>query len=241
MEYINTKFGLHFSIRIKHPYFNDDACPYLLIEADGPTMDLLKSLRLITKVNPGEIKIIAPVIDTNENNKTTHIKQPLLEKHHYTFLLRVIDTSFYSISNLDLAGFPKEIHYFTNSAKSPKLSSKKCIAVNSNLLKITFDEGKAPVKIKIMTRDKAEVYSGDIAGSAEETPGVFSYDCSALKTGIYTIVYTFAKSDHKQSQTQLFYFNPTMRKQPVLGVIDIEALAFTNMENEDKNNYILQL
>ncbi|MEO5999540.1 MAG: hypothetical protein ABIN89_22285 [Chitinophagaceae bacterium] len=240
MEYIITKFGLHFSIKIKHPYFNDDVCPYLIMEPDMPTKGLLKSLRLITKVNPGDIKVIAPVIETNENNKVTQVKKSLLEKHHYTFLIKVIDSSFYNIIDLDLTGFPKEVFYFSNTAKSTKLSSKKCLVVNNRFLRITFEDGKIPSKIKILSQDKTEIYSGDVVKSKGDKPGVFEYDLSEVESGLYNVVYTFAKADHKQS-AQIVYHNPIVRKEPIIGVIDIEALAFTNIENEDKNNYIIQL
>lgn len=239
MENIKTKLGLHFSIKILHPYFKDEVCPYLIMEPDAPTKGLLKNLRLITKVSAGDTKIIAPVIDTNENNKATKIKKPF-EKHHYTFLIKVTNSSFFNISNLDFTGFPKEVFYFSNTLKSAKISSKKCLVVNNRKLRITFDEGKMPVKIKISTPDNEEIYSGSIVTSEADTSAVFEYDLSGVEIGLYTIAYTFDKTDHKQA-SQLFYHNPIVRKEPIIGVIDIEALAFTNSDNEDKNNYIIQL
>lgn len=239
MENISTKLGLHFSIKITHPYFNDDICPYLIMEPDAPTKGLLKNLRMITKVSAGDTKIIASVIDTNEINKASKIKKPS-EKHHFTFLIKVTNSTFFNISNLDFTGFPKEVLYFFNTLKSAKIFSKKCLVVNNRKLRITFDEGKIPAKIKISRPDNVEIYSGNIVRSEADTSAVFEYDLSGVENGLYTIAYTFAKTDHKHA-SQPFYHNPIVRKEPIIGVIDIEALAFTNIENENKNNYVIQL
>jgi hypothetical protein len=238
MEYFQTKFGVCFSIKITHPYFDDGVCPYLSIEPDALTKRLLTQCRFITKVSAGYAKIIATASGEIENGEATKIENLLGEKHHFTFLIKVKDRAFFNIVNEDLKGFPNEILYFSNNLKSTKLSSRKCLVVNDRLLRIRFDEGKIPNKIKISTREKVELYSANIAQAKADAPIAFEYDLSRVEEGLYTIHYSFAKTDHKNI-TQLFYHNPTLRKDPIIGLVDIENLGTTNIDNEE-NNYLVQ-
>jgi len=69
MEYFQTKFGVCFSIKITHPYFDDGVCPYLSIEPDALTKRLLTQCRFITKVSAGYAKIIATGSGEIENGE----------------------------------------------------------------------------------------------------------------------------------------------------------------------------
>lgn len=232
MQYTTGKYGVLFSLLIKHPFFKDEICPYLTAEPDMPTYALFRNRQVLTKNFPGEIRIITSITGGNENGRSLKSATPDL---HYTFLLRARDTAFFSVTNLDLTSFPRQILYFFNTAKSTKLSQKKCF-VTDGIATLTYEEGKIPSRIKITDQYKTEIYNGDTNKNSQ----AFVYDMTPYPAGLYTVVSTFAKADQQKPQTQVLYYNPLIKKEPALGVIDIDVTDMTLTEKEAVNNYIIQ-
>ena len=233
MEFVIGKYEKLLAVKVLHPWFKDGVCDYLTIEPDAPTKKLLRQMHLISKNYDGEINIITEINETKENNKVVQTPVSSFTKNqHLVFLLRLTNTRFFEITKLDITGFPKQVLYFSNNTKTAKLTFEKC-TVTDNLIKINFDKGKVPVKEKIIAADKREVFQTDIDKNAAE----FNYRFFDNETGLYTAVSEFAKSDKVQTQT--FYYDPFIRKNPVIGIIDIDASAIKTI-NDDKNTFIIQ-
>jgi hypothetical protein len=232
MEQIIGKFERLFSIKILHPWFKDNACTYLSVEPDVPTKIILRKMHLVAKHYDGEIKIIAEINEIKKNNKT--VQQPMYafsENQHLIFLLRLTNTQFFEITELDFSNSAKEVFYFSNSAKGTKLSIEKCM-VTDGLLTVNFDKDKIPVKEKIIASDKKEVFQTEIKKNAT----AFKYDLSGHKVGVYSVITGFTKTD--KIQTQIFYYDPYIRRLPIFGIVDIDVSDIDTV-NDDKNNFII--
>ena len=232
MEHIIGKFERLFSIKILHPWFKDNACTYLTVVPDVPTKIILRKMHMVAKHYDGEIKIITEINETKKNNRT--VQQPMhafSENQHLIFLLRLTNTQFFEITELDFSNSAREVFYFSNNAKGAKLSIEKCI-VTDGLLIINFDKDKIPVKEKIIASDKTKVFQTDIKKNTTS----FKYDFSGNNTGLYSVIPEFAKTD--KTQTQIFYYNPHARREPIFGVIDIDVSDIDTV-NDDKNTFII--
>jgi hypothetical protein len=232
MEHIIGKYDRLFSIKILHPWFTDNICPYITIEADPSTKKIFRRLHLIDRMYPGEMKIISEINEVKENNKI--IQQPANsfdKNQHLVFLLKLTNPQFFDITKLDFTGFPKQVLYFSNNSKAAKLSVEKCV-VTDGLLNMSFEKGKVPVKEKIITSDNREIFQTNVNKNATG----FKFDLSANNTGLYSLVTEFAKAE--KTQTQTFYYNPFVRREPIFGVIDINTSGI-NTVNDDKNIFII--
>jgi hypothetical protein len=126
METRTRKFEEVFSLRIVHAYFAGGICPYISLEPDMECLRLFVKRRLICRQYPGELKVIGEI---DEGSLVAGSKQKIVfgvsEEDHFLFNIRMDDPAFLAVTKLDLTDFSTQRLYYSNTAKSPKLSVKK--------------------------------------------------------------------------------------------------------------------
>jgi hypothetical protein len=228
MEDIIQKYGILFSIKILHPEFIEGTCPYLDIVPDTYTKKVFRNLRLTDKNYPGEIKIVTLVDEIKENNKT--ILKPAYDidkNQHLIFLVKPADSKFFELPGIDLTGFPRQVFYFSNSSNSTKVQAEKCAATDS-WINVSFTKGKVPLSVSIVTGNNKEIVHRDI----NKTDTGFKHDLSGCESGLYTLVTEYGKTE--KTQTQIFYYNPLLRKESIVGIVNISP-SVINTVNDNKN------
>jgi hypothetical protein len=223
MPSVFIKYGLFFSVQVRHLYYRNGISPDLYIEPDAVTRKLLLNRRLISKPYPGELKIISELNTLQEYLETVDNVDRKPEKHAYTFLLKTTTADFFSKTKMDLPGYPNEVYYFTNTAKSVKLATSTCILAE-RILVIPFEKGKTPAKIKVSSNLGETVTNIEIEGKATQ----FTLDMYPYSSGVYGIEAMFGKSEGKTLQN--VYLNPSARKEGVLGIIQINSTGIATLD-----------
>ncbi len=243
METIATTYETFFSLKIIHPSFKDYE-PYIAIGADDSTLELLRKMRMVEK----QFLIKTPKLPVHSTCTVVQImtemmledgsKKPFYkmgEDQHLVFLMKVIDDKFLLMTDLDFTGFPKQIFHFSHTGDSIK-KSENCPVESrmSDVLNETFQKGKVPRTVSIVSCDKKEIV---FFRKLEAEDTVFKYDPFDCKSGFYALVKTFDKKE--DTIIKKFYYNSFPRKESLFGIIDVNISAIKTV-NDKKNNFIIE-